>query len=123
MGELVMNKIKQIIKKHQERLAIGIQLLLCAVFAGKVINKEVKQRLKFSQKNAKQEAKRAESIRKNAARYAKKLAKTEYKLQSHKLKARLQRDKALSKLVMGRLKEKARKKKMKNKKMNNKKRK
>ncbi|MCM1467622.1 MAG: hypothetical protein NC086_05690 [Alistipes sp.] len=111
-----MRKLKQIIRKHQERLVIGIQLVLCAIFAGKAINKEVKQRLKFSEKNAKQEEKRTRGIKKSAAKYAKKLAKAEYKLKSHKLKAKLQRDKALTKLAMRKLKEKARKKKLKNKK-------
>lgn len=111
-----MNMIKRILKKHQERLIVGIQLVLCAIFAGKAIDKEVRQRLKFSEKNAKKEAKRVQSIKRNAAKYAKKLAKAEYKVQSHKLKARLERDRALTKLAMKRLKDKARSKKEKSKK-------
>lgn len=116
MGEGFMSVIKRILKRHQERIVIGIQLILCTIFAGKIIDKEVKQRLKFSEKNAKKEAKRAEGIKKNAAKYAKKLARAEYKLQSQKLKAKTRKNKALAKLTMKRLKDKTRKKKMKSKK-------
>lgn len=110
MGEMLMKKLKAIVRKHQERLIVAIQLILCTIFAGRVIDKEIKQKLGLSSKNAKKEAKRSEKLKNLAMRNAKKLARAEYKITLAKLRAKAKKNKAVSKLILKKYKDRLKKK-------------
>lgn len=111
-----MGKLKAIVRKHQERLIIFIQIILCAVFAGKVIDKEIKQKLKFSENNARKEAKRNEKLKKYIMKDAKRIARAEYKIKMAKLKGKAKLNKEAGKLALKKVKDKLKKEKNRNKK-------
>lgn len=101
-----MEKIKAIVAKYQDNIVAAIQLLICVIFAGKVVDKEVKQRLKFAQKNAKNEAKRTEKLRKILAKDARKLAGAEYKLKRVKVNNKIKKNKLVGKIRLQKYKDK-----------------
>lgn len=92
-----MEKLKSIVRKHQERIIIIIQVVLCTFFAGNVIRKEIRQKLKFSEKIAKQEAKRSQKLKKQVFKDAKKLARAEYKAKLAKVKQKAKLEKVKQK--------------------------
>ena len=111
MGETLMEKVRTIVRKYQEQLIIMIQVVLCVIFAGKVIDKEIKQKLKISERAAKQEAKRSEKMKKALLKNARKLAKTEYHFKLLKLKRKVKLEKIAAKTAIKKYKEKQRKNK------------
>lgn len=108
-----MEKLKSIVRKHQERIIIMIQVVLCTFFAGNVIRKEIRQKLRFSEKIAKKEAKQSGKLKKQVLKDAKRLARAEYKVKLAKVKLRTKRDKVAGGLVLRKYKDKLKKKKSK----------
>lgn len=109
MGEKVMFKLKAVISKYRERIAVSLQVLICIIFAGKIIDKEVRERLRLKEKTAKLDAKKSEKLKKIAMRDARRLARAEYKIKKEKLKAREKRNSAINKIIMRKIKSKLKK--------------
>ena len=105
----MMLKLKAVVSKYQERIAVSLQMLICIIFAGKIIDKEIRERLRLKEKTAKLDAKKSEKLKKIAMRDARKLAKAEYKIKRAKLRAKAKRNSAINKIIMKKIKSKLKK--------------
>lgn len=107
----ILEKIKEKVRSNQEKIVGIIQILLCGILTVKVVNKEIRQKLKFSEKQARKEAKNSEKIRKDTLKYARKLARAEFKIKEQKLKAKAKMNKKLAAAAIKKFKQKAKKSK------------
>lgn len=84
-----MEKVKNVCKawviRHQVKLVVIVQILLCLVYAKKSMDKEMGERFKLAQKFAKKDRARKEKLQKQALAHAKKVARAKNKIRMKKL--------------------------------------